>query len=429
MQHTIKHEEKNQVLITVTVPAATFDAQLKHAAEHISEHLDVPGFRKGHAPYDVVKGRVGEQALLEHAAEELIQSNLSEVLMKEDLQTVGSPQFGIEKMAAGNDFIFTARMSLMPRVTKLADYTKMSVEKSSDEPTAEEIAQAKDDLRKMRRQEAKADAGRELVKGDKAVVNMSMKKDGVVIEGGDAQNHGIYTDEGHYIPGFVDAIIGMKEGETRTFSLPFPEDHYQKHLAGANVDFTVELKEIFTLDLPNWDDELAKSLGLDSVSALDETLHKNLKNEKEQNASEKLDREILEMIAKDSSFDEFSDLLVGTEIEKMIQELQSWVEDRGMEWSAYINSIGKSIAEIKLDFTPQAIMRIKVALVLEAIAKAEKIVADEKALDEEIDRIAAGVQGSPETKDYVYSPVFRDRLAMQHRNRDTIAKLRSIMVK
>lgn len=429
MAHTLEKLEKNRVKLTITIPAAEVLAGMKHTAEHVSEESSIPGFRPGKAPYETVVKRMGEMKLLEAASEELIRNAFVKAMIEEDLETVGQPYFGVEKMAPGNDLVFTAEMALMPVVTKLADYKTLTIKAEPTAASAEMVEKAKSDLLTMKMKETKAEAGHILTKGDKAVVNLSMKKDGVVIEGGEAQNHAIYTSEPHYIPGFVEAMLGAKEGEERTFALMFPSDHYQKHIAGQNVDFTVHLNEIFAIQLPDYNDEFAKSLGIGSVDELTKKLTENLGNEKAVEESRRQEKALLELLAEKSTFDEFSDLLVNQEIDKMVEELKQWVFDNGMEWEKYIESIGKTLPQVKLDFTPQAITRLKVALILNEVAKLEKITPDEAEIDKEVDDVAKTVGENKEAKEYVYSPAFRDRIEHQVRNRKVVTFLKGIMVK
>jgi trigger factor len=430
MPHSVEKLENNRVKITVTIPKEQVEEGMRHTAEHVAEDTSIPGFRPGKATYEMVKTRMGgEMKLLEAASEELIRGSFTAAMIEENLETVGQPYFSMVKMVPGDDMVYTAEMALMPQVTKLADYAGLSLEKKETEPTDEIFAQAKTDLLRMRTKEVRAVAGRKLSKGDKAVVNMTMKREGVVLEGGEAQNHGVYTHEPYYIPGFIEKILEASEGEERSFTLKFPEDHYQKHLAGQDVDFHVKLNEIFTLEIPDWDDEFAKSLGMDSVSLLDAKLRENLKLEKEQEETRRQEKEVLELIANKSTFDEFSELLVNQEIEKMVQELKDWVANNGMEFDQYIKSVGKSLADLKLDFTPQAIMRIKVALVLQEIAKKEGIKADEAEIDKELDELAKTVGDNKEAREYVYSPAFRDRIEHQLKNRKTVAFLKEKIVK
>ena len=427
MPHTVK-TEKNKVTFTITIPADEVKAAMKQAAERIGEASDIPGFRPGKANYETIEKRVGEMKILEEATEGLVREAFMKALLEEKIDSVGQPHFHMNKMAPGNEMEFTAEVALMPKIQKLAEYNKLSIKKQSMEPKSELIDQAKKDLTNMQTKEARAKSGNELKQGDKAVVNLTMKKDGVVVEGGEGQDHGIYTSESYYVEGFIDQIIGMKEGETKSFKLTFPKDHYQKHMAGAEIEFVVELKEIFELTTPDFNDAFAKQLGMKSIAELEEKLIENLTKENEVEELRRQEKEMLELLADKSTFDDIPDLLVNQEVEKMVNEMKHAVAQRGVEFEEYLKSIGKSFADMKLDFAASALTRVKVALLLKDIAKAEDVKIESKKLDAEIEKIAANYE-KEEQKKYIQSPQYRDHVEMQMKNKKTLDLLRSKMVK
>ncbi len=429
MAHVLSTVSENLVKITVTIPKDTVAEAMQRAAKHLSSVINIPGFRPGAAPYDIVKQRVGEMKILEEAAEELIRASLASAMIEEDLDVIGQPHFSMDVMVPGEDLVYSAEIALMPSIRKLADYTHLSVTQQPTEPTQDVIEQAKADLARMQTKEVRALAGHALQKGDKAVINLTMKKDGVVLEGGESQNHGVYTHESYYIDGFVDQILGLAEGAEKTFTLKFPKDHYQKHLADSNVDFVVRLNEIFTLEVPEIDDEFAKRLGLENAKNLEEKLRENLAMESVANEKRRQERECLDLLARQSEFDTIPDVLVNQEIERMLQELEHSVSENNMELKDYLKSIGKSIAEMKLDFTPTALTRVKVALIIREIGKREKITVDAAKIDAELDRIAERMGENKEYRDRVYEPQYREFVESQLRNRMVVDHIMNAMVK
>ena len=427
MPHSVEIKD-NKATVTLTIPKEDVEQGMKHAAEHLAQNTKIDGFRPGKASYDVIVKRFGEMKVLEAASEELIRTAFVKAMLEENLETVGSPYFDVVSMAPGNDMVITAEIALYPHVTKLADIGKLSVKRNDTSVKPEAIAQAKKDLALMQTKEVRAPKDTQLKKGDKAVVNLTMKKDGVVLEGGEGQDHGIYTAEPHYIEGIVDKIVGAKEGETRTFTLKFPEDHYQKHLAGKDVDFEVIVNEIFHLEAPKMDDEFAKTVGLTSAKELEDKLNENLKIENDREEEGRLDKEVLDAVAEGSAFEEIPDLLLNQEIEKMIHELKHQITQQGMDFDQYLNGINKTPTQLKLDFTPTALKRIKVGIVLKELAKANDIKADEKKIDEELDKVAEQYEDK-ETKEKVYDPQYRDYVAHQLTNRAVIDWLKEQIVK
>ncbi len=429
MSHTIEPLSDNLIKISVIVPKEKVLAAMHVAADELSRVMNIPGFRPGAASYDVVKQRVGEMKILEEAAEELIRASLAAALIEEDLDIVGAPHFTMDIMIPGEDLAYSAEIALMPKVKKLADYTKLSIEKKPTEPTQDIIETAKNDLARMQTKETRATAGKKLAHGDKAVVNLTMKKEGVVLEGGESQNHGVYTHEPHYIDGFVTQILGLAEGEEKTFSLKFPKDHYQKHLANTDIDFTVRLNEIFTIETPDVDDEFAKRLGFDNAGMLEEKLKENLAAESVVEEVRRQERECLDLLAQKSEFDVIPDVLVNQEIERMLRELEHSVGENGMELKDYLKSVGKTVAETKLDFTPTALTRVKVALLIREIGKKENIDVSAAAVDAELDVIADRLGEDSEHRQRVYEPEYRDFVESQMRNRAVVDHIMKVMVK
>lgn len=429
MPHVLERLPDNKVKLTVTIPAEKVTEAMERSAEIMAEHAKIPGFRPGKATYDVVKQRFGEMKILEEATEDLIRASFVSAMIEEDLDTVGQPYFGVEKMVPGEDLVYTAEIALMPGVTTIADYRVLSVAQQATAPNEELMSEARRDLLRMQMKETRALAGHSLQKGDKAVINMSLMKDGVVLEGGEAQNHGVYTNEPYYVEGFIDHILGLQEGDEKTFTLTFPADHYQKHIAGKDVDFAVKLQEIFTLVTPEFDDTFAKSLGFNDAQALEEKLRENLTAENATEEARRQEKAIFDLLAEKSEFEKLPDLLVNQEIDKMVGELEHNVQQSGMELKDYLPTIGKSLTDLKLDFTPMAITRIKASLLIREIAKRENITVTEGEVDTELDKLAGRYPDNQEYRERVFSPEYRDYVEHQLRNKKTVEFLRGLMVK
>ena len=419
---------KNGLKLTFTLTQDETQPYLEEAAKRISEQTSIPGFRPGHAGFDVVKQRVGEMKILEEALESIVRKSFISAILEDNIDTVGSPKIDVVKLAPGNDIVFTAEVTLMPRAKSLPDVTKLSVKAQNPIVEEKEIDLAIHDVQRMQTSEVRAtkDEGASLT--DKVVISMNMKLDGVAVEGGQSPNHAVFLNEEYYIPGFKEHIVGLKEGEKKTFTLAFPEEHAQTMVAGKDVEFDVELKELFHLQPPALDDAFAISLGQKDMSALREIIKKNLLGEKEHEAATKEEKQMLELVAGKTQFEDIPDLLLNEEINKMIIELQRGVEAQGLEFDTYVKNLGRTLAQMKLDFTPQALMRVKVAIMMREVAKEQGIVVEEKELDAELDRMAEGYE-DPKTKEQVFSPQYRDYMEQILKNRKVIEHLRGIIIK
>lgn len=426
----IENLPKNSTKLTIIVLAEEMKPFIESAVEHLNEHIEVPGFRKGKATLEALKRQVGEMGIYEEAVEQAVRATFLEAIEANKIEPVGSPEIGVEKMAPGNDFIYTATVALMPKVEQLADYKTLKIETQKTEIQDKDVDLALKDLQRMQTKEVRAVSGSAATKDDKVVVDMNIKKNNVPLEGGQAINHAVYLAENYYIPGFTNQLVGVKEGDKKSFKLEFPKEHYQKHLAGQEVEFEVNVKEIFNLQSPELDDVFASSLGQKDLVSLKTIIKDNIIHKKEGEGAVRQERALLELLAKESHFQDFPDLLVNEEVNKMIEELKRGVEEQGIVFDDYLrDAIKKSLAEIKLDFTPQAINRIKIALFIKEVAKTESIKPTKEEINEELDHLAGHYSDNKEAKDRIYSPAYRDYLETIITNRKTIEFLKKVMVK
>jgi len=427
-ESTIEILPKNEVKLTITVFCEEMQPLLEKAAQNLSEETSIEGFRAGKAPYDVVKNRVGEMKIYEAALDSIVRKTYIEAVTTHKLEVAGEPAIKVEKMAPENDIIYTVTVSLMPKIEKVADWKEMSVDAQKIEVADKDIDEALKGLTKMQTKEIREEKEHAATKEDKAVINMNIKKEGVPIEGGQAIDNAVFLCEDHYVPGFCDQLIGLKEGDKKTFILKFPETHFQKNLAGQDVEFDITVKELYRLEGPKPDDQFAVALGMKDLSTLKDTLRKNMVHEQEHKEKLRQERAMLDMIASKTNFGEISDSLINEEIDKMIQELEHSVENQGGVFDDYLQSINKTVGDLKLDFTPEALLRIKVALIIRGIALDEDIQVKEEEVDQELDRLAEQYKDE-EAKKNIYSPSNREYISVMVKNRQVIDLLRQTMIK
>ncbi|MBU0531664.1 MAG: trigger factor [Candidatus Uhrbacteria bacterium] len=424
----LENPTKNTIKLTITVTNEEMRPMLERAAQEISQETKIDGFRPGKADYEAVKQRVGEMKIYEAALEHIVRKTYIEALNSHKLETVGDPKINVEKIAPGNDLVYTVEAALMPKITKLADWQNLKVEAKPTEVEEQDVERALKDLSRMQTKEVRENKDYTSTKADKLVISMNMKQAGVPVEGGQAVDNVVFLAEDHYIPGFCDELCGLKEGDEKTFTLKFPENHYQKNLAGSDIEFETKIKEVYRLEAPPLDETFATSLGQKDVATLKELIKTNIKAEKEREEAMRTERAMLDLVADKSEFDDVPDMLVDEEIHKMEHELQHAIEDQGGKFDDYLNSIKKTREDLKKDFTPEALKRIKVALVVKEIALADKIEVSEAELDSELDKMAEQYQDE-EIKKRIFSPQNREYVKVMLRNRKVIDRMRAEMIK
>jgi trigger factor len=419
---------KSQVKLEFEVGYEEVRPYLEEAAREMSTARPLPGFRPGKAGFDEVKRAYGEMKILEGALERIIRAFYAKAILNESLDIVGSPNVQVDKLAPEQPLKFTITAPIEPKVTELPDLTGCVVEQTVKEIGDKELGEALEEMRKMRRQEVRVE--REATLEDLVVVDVSMLKDGVVVEGGTGRDYRIYMNEPHYIPGFSEKLVGIKAGEERNFTLPFPSEHYQKHLAGKDIDFTTKATGVFEMQLPPLDDAFAQGVGLKDMEELKAKLQENLRVEEKRRREEASEIELLEKLVDTTKFTEVPEALITDETRRMMDELQHGVEEQGMKWEDYLSSIKKTRDELRLDMTAQAIRRVKTAVLVKAFAKAQAVTVTEEELDKETDEILSRIrENDQETRERVTSPEYRQYIAIQLRNRKTLEWLKKECVK
>ena len=384
MNYTCKTTKDTQAELEITVVPADYEKHVNSAATRLAERANIKGFRKGKAPFEVVKRELGEMAIMQEALEDIIKESYYQAVTEEKLETLGMPQINIEKLAPANDVVYSATVALMPKV-KLPELKKIKVEKKEADISDEQITETLDMLRGMQAVEVAKDSAAEGT--DKLILDMDMKIDNVPVEGGQAKDHQVYLSEKHYIPGFAEQVEGLKKDDTKDFTLEFPDTHYQKHLAGKKVDFSVKVKGVFERQLPEVNDEFAKKLGQESAEKLQGLLRSNLLKEQEQKHMQAAEIEILEKLIEKTKFDPIPEVLLNSEREKMFYELQRDLERNGIELKKYLEDIKKTEKELFEDFKEKAEKRAKAALVSRQVALDYEVKVSDEELEAELETL------------------------------------------
>lgn len=416
----------SRVEIKFTVTPEEAKPYLDKAVEEVSIGRPIAGFRPGKAPYDAVKAAVGELKLWEMAVESIVRAWFVRTVLQKEIETIGSPEIALDKLVPGQDICFTCTASVMPRVTKPYAADAPFVELKVKEAKESDVDAAIEDLRKMRRQEVVTDAAS--TREGMVNIDLEIKKDGVVVDGGLSRDYKVYLSEDHYIPKFTDQLVGLKKGEVKNFTLPFPKDHYQKGFAGVDMDFQATIKEVYDIRLPEVDENFAKGLGTESVKALRDLLKLNMTQENERRAMDVAEAELLEALVTKSSFTEVPELLIKEEVRRMFEEMRNDIEQRGGRMEDYLSSLKKSPDQLRLDFVPRAIERVKTALYIRDEGKRLNVDVAETVIDAEIDRILESVSDK-EARERVSSPDYREYVTTVMRNRKTLEALKEQGIK
>lgn len=391
MKYEINKLPNSEIEILVKVPLEEMEPHIKRAAILISEENEIEGFRKGKAPYDIVKNRFGELAIYEKAADLAVRKTYPELMEK--LTTdgilnilhppIGKPEIAVTKLAPGNELRFKVRFAVLPEVT-MPDYKDIARRAvGNKKETSVSDKEIQDALNWICESRATLIAvNRAAQKGDGVEINFETRQRGVKIESGESQNHPFIIGRGKFLLGFEENLIGMKAGEEKSFTLVAPENWHEKSMAGKVFDFSVTMKSVQDRKVPEINDEFAKNLGnFSSLDALKTNIKEELIREKTDKEKQRLRFLMIEETAKESKMD-IPDTLILSELGTMIDELKSGVEKMGMKWEDYLLHIKKNTEELKKEWREEAVKRVRIALCLREIATREKIAVSEEKVTE-----------------------------------------------
>ncbi len=395
MNYTLEKASSTQITVIVSAPYLELEPLLAKAAEKISNEVEIEGFRKGKAPYELIKQKIGEFKILEEAARMHIQKNfttiLEEVEKKEydgkSFEPVGEPTIGITKLASGSDLEYKITVSILPPI-ELPDYKavakKVFAGKRIETAADKEVESAVEWLRESR---AKLiTVTRPAEKGDRVEIDYSASLGGAKLAGFESKNHPLVLGQGRFIPGFEENITGMKEGEEKTFTLAVPPDFADRSVAGKNLEFTAKVKLVQGREIPEWSDDFAKSLGnFTSAAAAEKSIREGLQAENEEKEQERLRIAAIEAIAEAAKA-EIPEALIDRELGKMTAELEASITRMGLNFDDYLSHLKKSRDDLKKEWRKDAERRVKIALVLREIARREKITPTPDEVQEAVNR-------------------------------------------
>ena len=340
---------------------------------------NLKGFRAGKAPLDMIKKFYGPQ-IENEALYQFVSAQYMDAVKKENLKAVGYPSFDNTKYESGKSVSFEAIVEIFPEV-EVKDFSSYSFKKDDASVNEKDLEEFKNRYLSAKSQMKEVtDAAFKLQKGNFAAISFQGEKaDGSKPENMKAEDFLLEIGSGQFIPGFEDNLIGMKKGESKTFSINFPADYHEKDLQGAPVKFTVELLEIKEKILPEFNDELAKEFGFTSVADFNEKNKKTLAYQKERQANEKLNQELLEKLIKDNQFDVPS-ALVEQQKQAVQNDLKNNLKSQGFNeqmTEAYFEKWDN-------DITAKAIFQVRSGLILDTLAKKYNVEATEADLDKKI---------------------------------------------
>ncbi|SDO93645.1 trigger factor [Ralstonia sp. 25mfcol4.1] len=404
MSNVIENLGKLDRKVTLAIPKAEVQKETQERLVRLSKTVKMSGFRPGKVPMKMVEKQYGQQVEFEVRFDKAARK-FFDITQAQDVKVAGQPKFDIKTEGVADDELaFEATFEVYPEV-KIGELASAEVTRTKTEIGDAEIDKTVDILRKQRvhyhhRGEAGAhgDGGAEVdaKNGDRVTIDFVGKIDGVEFAGGKAEDFVYVLGEGRMLPEFEQATLGLKEGESKTFPLTFPEDYHGKEVAGKTAEFTITLKKVEWAHMPEVDDAFAKSLGIadGSVEKMRADIRENLEREVKRRTHSMLKDEVMEALLKVSELD-VPKALIEQDQERLVEMARRDLEQRGMP-----NAKDMPIpAEM---FAQQAERRVKLGLILAEIVKANGLEAKPEQVKAEIEDFAKSYEDPKEVMRWYY---------------------------
>ena len=335
----------------------------------------------------MIKKMYGVGVFYEDAVDEVIDASYPDAAKESGLEIVSRPSISIEEIEEGKAFVYTAVVAVKPEVT-LGEYKGVEVQKTKSEVTEEDI---ETEIKRAREKNSRLITveDRGIEDGDQVTIDFDGSVDGKRFEGGKAEDYPLTIGSHTFIDNFEEQLIGKKTGEECEVNVTFPAEYHVEELKNKPAVFKVKVKEIQRKELPEANDEFASEVSdFDTMEEYKKDLSEKLHAEKIEAAKTADEDKVVAKVIENATM-EIPDQMVEEQVNGMVNDYARRLESQGISFKQYVEITGMTAEKIGEQMKPQAIKRIQTRLVLEAVVKAENIQADDAAVEEQFDKMAA----------------------------------------
>lgn len=386
MSVQVENLEKNTAKLTIEVPAEKFEEAVQHSYNKNKGKFNIPGFRKGKAPFNMIKKMYGVGVFYEDAVDEVIDASYPDAAKESGLEIVSRPSISIEEIEEGKAFVYTAVVAVKPEVT-LGEYKGVEVQKTKSEVTEEDI---ETEIKRAREKNSRLITveDRGIEDGDQVTIDFDGSVDGKRFEGGKAEDYPLTIGSHTFIDNFEEQLIGKRTGEECEVNVTFPAEYHVEELKNKPAVFKVKVKEIQRKELPEANDDFASEVSdFDTMEEYKKDLTEKLQAEKIEAAKTADEDKVVAKVIENATM-EIPDQMVEEQVNGMVNDYARRLESQGISFKQYVEITGMTAEKIGEQMKPQAIKRIQTRLVLEAVVKAENIQAADAAVEEQFDKMA-----------------------------------------
>ena len=411
MEAKMNKIDTNVVELEIKVDAKDFNEALKKSYNKNSKKFNIPGFRKGKVPMNMVKKFYGVEVLFDDAINACIDKTYGVALEENNVRPVDYPQIEVVEVGEGKDLVYKAKVTTYPEVT-LGDYKGLEVEEVSYEVKEEDIEKQ---LADMQARNARVETKEEgtVENGNIAVIDFKGFIDDVAFEGGEGKDYPLEIGSGSFIDNFEEQLVGLKVGESKDVNVTFPEAYGKEDLNGKPAKFEVTVKEIKVKELPALDDEFAKEVSeFDTLEELKADLKEKAVKANELRAKREMEEKVINAVV-DNAKVEIPEAMINREVENMVRDLEMRLGQQGLSLEQYYEFTGSTEDKMKYYMKENAERKVKTDLVMSAVTEAEAIEATEEELKAKAEEVAKMYSNGAETEKMVDLLLNAQRAALE----------------
>ncbi len=381
--------ETNTYELTVAVEKEVFAAAVSKVYKKQVKTINVPGFRKGKAPRNIIEKMYGADVFYDDAMQECYPEALEAAAKEAELKLVSVTALDVVEVSA-EGFTFKATCIVEPEI-EVKNYKGINITKKSTEVTDELINEEIDKVRDRNSRMVTVE-DRAAQMGDVTVIDFEGFVDGVAFEGGKAENFNLELGSGNFIPGFEEQLVGHNTDEEFSINVKFPEEYHSDELKGKDAEFKITIHEIKVKELPEVDDEFVKDVSdKDTLDEYKEEIKENIAKRLEAEAEKDVDDQLVEKVLENVE-GEIPEAMYENEVNTMLREFDMRLRSQGMDLNTYMQYTGMAPDAVKEMYLPEAQRRVKMRLALEKIVKLESITPTEEEIEAEYSRLAEAYQ-------------------------------------
>ncbi len=386
MKAELIKKEGNKVTFKLIVDNDKFEGAITKAYNKNKGKFNIPGFRKGKAPKQIIESQYGKGVFYNDAIDMLSPEVYPKALDELNIDPINRPELDIEEISKDNGLVILVNVEVKPEF-ELGEYKGIEISKPDYTVNADEVDLRLEEMRNKASRLVDVE-GRAIENGDTAVIDFEGFVDKVAFDGGKGENYNLVIGSNTFIPGFEEQLIGKNKGEEVEVNVEFPAEYHVEKLAGKPAIFKVKINNIQKKELPELNDEFAAdTTEFNTLEELKNDIKVKVEEEAKNKAETEMRNALVEKVAESTEV-EVPEVMVETQIDNMLMELNYQLQYQGLQLEQLLQMTGRSIEDVRDEKREEAKKLVKSSLVLEAIAKAENVEVSDADVDADVEKMA-----------------------------------------